>query len=65
MYLSRLIWEMDFLSVEDMSDVLAMQLPKSVGHGMTANMVQAKARLLANSYICSSLFLGLSNDSSQ
>ena len=56
---------MDFHSVEDMSDVLAMQLPKSVGHGMTANMVQAKARLLANSYICSSLFLGLCNDSSQ
>lgn len=29
---------MNFLSAEDMSAVLAMQLHKSVGLGMTANM---------------------------
>ena len=50
---------MNFLSAEDMSVVLAMQLHKSVGLGMTANMhltrmhVEGKASLLVSTIILS------------
>lgn len=50
---------MNFLSAEDMSVVLAMQLHKSVGLGMTANMhltrmhVEGKASHLVSTIILS------------